>query len=59
LRERVRDELVALLERLPPEALDDPSHEYTVVDWLPAPGWSHEQDHMGEIRAWWRGRRRR
>ena len=40
-------------ERLPSEALADPSHAYTVVQWLPAPGWSHEREHLSEIRAWW------
>ncbi len=45
------------LERLPIEALRDPSHEYPVVEWLPAPGWSHEQEHLSEIRAWWRSQR--
>jgi len=44
-------------ERLPTEALGDPSHAYTVVQWLPAPGWSHERDHVSEIQAWWRGQR--
>lgn len=52
--ERVRADLIKRLERLPAEALRDPSHEYTVVQWLPAPGWSHEQDHLSELRAWWR-----
>jgi hypothetical protein len=44
--------------RLSPRSLDDPSHVYTVVDWLPAPGWEHEREHMSEVRAWWRRRRR-
>lgn len=56
-RERAQDKLVDVLERLPPDALDDRSHAYTVVDWLPAPGWSHEQEHVAAIRAWWRSRR--
>ncbi|HEY3065699.1 MAG TPA: DinB family protein [Methylomirabilota bacterium] len=51
---RVRADLVARFRRLPPSTLRDPTHAYTVVDWLPAPGWSHERDHAGEIRAWWR-----
>jgi DinB superfamily len=55
--ERARADLVKWLERLPTEALRDPSHQYTVVEWLPAPGWTHEQDHLSEIRAWWRVRR--
>ena len=37
--------------------LADPSHDYTVRSWLPVPGWSHERDHIGEARAWWRSRR--
>ena len=51
---RVRAALIEALERLPLEALADPSHDYPVVQWLPAPGWSHERDHAQEIRAWWR-----
>jgi DinB superfamily len=53
---RVRGELIRRLERLPVETLRDPSHAYTIVSWRPAPGWSHERDHLGEIRAWWRSR---
>jgi DinB family protein len=52
--QRVRTELVEQFDRLPSAALRDPSHEYTVVQWLPAPGWTHERDHVSEIRAWWR-----
>lgn len=58
-RQRVQAELVKWLERLPAAALRDPSHAYPVVEWLPAPGWSHEQEHLSEIRAWWRASRRR
>jgi hypothetical protein len=54
---RVRADLVRRFERLPTEALSDPSHDYTVVRWLPAPGWSHERDHLSEIKTWWRARR--
>jgi hypothetical protein len=54
---RVRADLIRRFERLPTGTLRDPSHEYTVVQWLPAPGWSHEQDHLSEISAWWRSRR--
>jgi len=54
---RVRADLVKRFERLPPEALSDPAHDYTVVQWLPAPGWSHERDHLNEIKTWWRARR--
>ena len=52
--ERTRVELITRLERLPIQALRDPSHAYTVVDWLPTPGWTHERDHMDEVRGWWR-----
>jgi hypothetical protein len=55
--QRAHAELIERLERLPLTALDDPSHEYTVRQWLPAPGWSHERDHIGEVQAWWRTRR--
>ena len=55
--ERAHVEVLAGLERLPIEALRDPSHEYPVVEWLPAPGWSHEQEHLSEIRAWWQSQR--
>jgi DinB superfamily len=54
--QRAHAELIERLERLPPEALDDASHDYPVVEWLPAPGWSHEREHLGEVRAWWRTR---
>lgn len=55
--ERARTDLIKCVERLPIEALRDPSHEYTVMEWLPAPGWSHELDHLAELKAWWRTRR--
>jgi len=54
---RVRADLITRLQRLPAQALADPSHDYTVQSWLPVPGWSHERDHMSEARAWWRSRR--
>lgn len=54
---RVRADLITRLERLPTEVLRDRSHAYTVVQWLPAPGWSHERDHLSEMRTWWRARR--
>src|SRR3989442_4444828 len=41
------------LGRLRPESLRDPSHAYPVTEWLPAPGWNHERDHVREIKAWW------
>jgi hypothetical protein len=54
---RARADLVTRLERLPPSAFRDPSHAYPMTDWLPAPGWSHEREHMAEVKAWWRRRR--
>jgi uncharacterized damage-inducible protein DinB len=55
--ERTRADLITRLERLPVEALRDPSHAYTVVQWLPTSGWNHERGHVSELRTWWRGRR--
>jgi DinB superfamily len=55
--EGVHADLVQGFERLPTESLRDASHAYPVVEWLPAPGWGHEREHLSEIRAWWRGRR--
>jgi len=40
--------------RLPPESMHDPSHAYPVTEWLPAPGWNHEHEHLAEIKSWWR-----
>jgi DinB superfamily len=54
---RVHADLIRWFERLPTKSLRDPSHAYPVVEWLPAPGWSHEREHLAGIRAWWRGRR--
>ena len=56
--QRAHTELIRRLRRLPAAALDDASHEYPVVEWLPAPGWSHEREHIGEVQAWWRRRRK-
>src|SRR5438445_4343928 len=56
--EEVHADLVRWFERLPTQSLRDPSHAYPVVEWLPAPGWTHEREHVGEIRAWWHGRRK-
>ena len=56
--QRTHAELIKRLEHLPPEAFDDPSHAYPVVEWLPAPGWSHEREHIGEAKAWWRSRKK-
>ena len=55
--QRAHTELVRRLKRLPALALHDPSHAYPVVEWLPAPGWTHEREHIGEVQAWWRRRR--
>jgi hypothetical protein len=57
--ERARAELVERLLGLPAEALRDRSHAYPVTDWLPAPGWTHERDHLGEMKSWWRTERPR
>jgi len=54
---RARADLVRRLERLPPAAYRDPAHAYPMTEWLPAPGWSHEREHVAEIKAWWRSRR--
>jgi uncharacterized damage-inducible protein DinB len=51
--QRVRADLIRRFQRLPAASLRDPSHAYPVTEWLPAPGWSHERDHAGEIKAWW------
>jgi hypothetical protein len=56
---RVHTELIERLERLPAEAFDDPSHAYPMIEWLPAPGWSHEREHIGDVKAWWRQHQRR
>jgi hypothetical protein len=58
-RARLTAELARRLGRLPLASLRDPAHAYPVTEWLPAPGWSHEWDHAGEIRAAWRRRRAR
>jgi hypothetical protein len=54
---RVRADLIERFKRLPVAALRDPAHAYPVTEWLPAPGWSHERDHLAEIKAWWRAER--
>jgi DinB family protein len=54
---RVRAEMVRLFDRLPNASLRDPAHDYTLMSWLPAPGWSHERDHIGEVQRWWRAER--
>ena len=55
---QVRSALVADFRRLPTASLRDPAHAYPVTEWLPAPGWSHERDHLAEIRAWWNRQKR-
>jgi hypothetical protein len=55
--ERARADLIDAFERLPNEALADPSHAYPVVEWLPAPGWDHVTEHLEEIKGWWRAQR--
>jgi DinB family protein len=55
---KARAEMVHLFQRFTPDVLSDPSHAYPVVDWLPAPGWSHEREHMAGVKAWWRARSR-
>ena len=52
-------DVIEWLERLPLASLRDPSHEWTVVDWLPVPGWRHEQEHLSEVKDWWREARKR
>jgi hypothetical protein len=54
--ERAHGALLESFRRLPPESLRDPSHAYPVTEWLPAPGWNHEREHLAEIKAWWRRR---
>ena len=56
--QRVRADLVRRFRRLPAASLRDPAHAYPVTEWLPAPGWSHERDHVREIRTWWAANRR-
>lgn len=54
---RARRRLIDALRRLPPGVLRDPSHKVPVVGWLPEFAWTHERDHLREIRAWWKTRR--
>lgn len=56
---RAHGDVVDWLQRLPVASLEDPSHAYTVVSWLPVPGWRHEQHHMSAVEAWWRKQRPR
>jgi hypothetical protein len=57
--ERAHADVLGSLQRLPPASLRDPSHQYPVTEWLPAPGWNHEREHLSEIKTWWRNQRRR
>jgi uncharacterized damage-inducible protein DinB len=54
---RVRADLTRRFERLPDSALADPSHAYPLTEWLPVSCWTHEREHLGEIKAWWRTQR--
>jgi hypothetical protein len=54
---RVRADMIKRFERLPETSLADPSHAYPMTQWLPAPGWSHERDHLAEVREEWTRRR--
>jgi DinB superfamily len=54
---RARAELIERVRRLPAGAFRDPSHAYPIVEWFPVSGWTHEQEHLSEVRSWWRARR--
>ena len=56
--ERAHANVVDSLARLPLASLRDTSHEYTVVSWLPVPGWHHEHRHLSEVKDWWRQARK-
>jgi DinB family protein len=53
---RAHADVIDELGRLPLASLTDPTHAWTVVDWLPVPGWRHERGHLDEVRQWWRQR---
>ena len=53
----VRQQLIEALRQLPLDSLNDPSHRYPVVAWLPEFAWTHERDHRQRIRAWWKQHR--
>ena len=55
---RAHADVIEWLDRLPLPSLRDPAHEYTVIDWLPVPGWKHERRHLDEVKAWWRQQRK-
>lgn len=50
---QVRRRLITEFRHLPPSALNDGSHRYPVVAWLPEFAWTHEREHLRRIRAWW------
>jgi uncharacterized damage-inducible protein DinB len=54
---QVRQQLIKALKQIPPDSLNDPSHRYPVIAWLPEFAWTHERDHRQRIRAWWKQRR--
>jgi uncharacterized damage-inducible protein DinB len=51
--EAVRERLIDELTRLPSTSLNDPTHRYPVIAWLPEFAWTHEQDHLRRLRQWW------
>ena len=55
---RVRTDLTKRFARLPTSALADPSHAYPMTEWFPVSAWSHEREHLDEMKTWWRGQRR-
>lgn len=52
--ERVRQRLIDRLLQLPLASLNDPTHRYTVISWLPEFAWTHEQGHLIRMRQWQR-----
>ena len=50
---QVRRRLVEALQHVPPAELHSREHRYPVSAWLPEFAWTHEQDHLARIRAWW------
>lgn len=54
---RVRRQLTRELRRLPAQSLDDRTQRWPVIAWLPEFAWTHEQEHLRRIRAWWCQRR--
>ena len=55
---RAHADVIDWLQRLPVDSLEDPAHAYTVVSWLPVPGWRHEQHHIGDAKARWQAQRK-